>query len=278
MEEDSTPVASTDDDLDLSGEDSRDDADDTTADSGDDSGTDDSNDDDGSDDNAPSGADDKSGDDEKSTDKSTDKKPPAFDKDLDKWAEERGYGSLETDKERRLAQDARNSQRDFSKRSEANKAAQKLADNVADSAKPDATDDDADPLAKDVARLSNELNEERQNRRLTEFFVARSDSGNPVTQEEADVMGDYLKKVAETDGKAGVNFLIKDISRWHSLTQAEMGDDKSVNADEIAEKARKEERERIAKNSNAAGPTRSAKVTTPKKEVDALEKLWKDDD
>lgn len=258
--------------LDLSGEDSRDDSVDTSADTTDDDASD------STDDSGPSGTDDKSGDDDKSTtDKASSDKTPAFDKDLDNWMEDRGYGKPENDKERRIAQDARNSQRDFSKRSEAAAAAKKIADNVTETAKVEVNnDDDADPLAKEVASLRSELTSEKQNRQISEYVYAMSESGKPVTMAESDAMGELLAKTLKEDGKAGVDFLLKNIPRWHRLAAMDLGTDK-VDTDAISEKARNEERARVEKITNAGAPNRAAKTNSPAKPEDELTKIWKDD-
>jgi len=277
MEEDSTPEAQnidtggSSDDFDLSAEDhSQDSSDDTSADSSDD---DSSN---TNDDNAPSDSeDDSANDDKKSKTEDSADKAPTFDKDLDKWAEDRGYGPLENDKERRIAQDARNSQRDFSKRAEASAQAKKLADNINQTAKEE-IEDDADPLAKDVAQLKADLMTERQNRQVSEFVFSMSEAGTPVTVEESDAMGELLAETLKTDGKAGVDFLIKNIPRWHKLAKLELGIGQP-DTDEISTKARQEERERIKKETNAAGPNRSAKSNAPVKGKDELTKIWEDD-
>ena len=272
MEEDSTPVVGAEDDgLDLSGEDSQDTSTEDAADSGDD----DSSSDDTTDDNAPSDADDKSGDDDTSKESKSSDKAPAFDKDLDTWMEERGYGKPENDRERRIAQDARNSQRDFSKRSEANAAAKKLADNITKTAKEE-VGDDLDPLAKDVANLKQELMTERQNRHLTEFVVGQIERGDPITEAETDAMGKLLAETAEKQGKAGVDFLTGDMDAWLYLARRNLGSDKA-DPNAISEKAKQEERNRIAKEQKAAGPNRSAKTQTPVKQESELEQIWKDD-
>lgn len=275
MDKVSTPEEpDVDDGLDLSGEDSRDDAVDTSADTTDD----DANSNEGDDDNGPSGTDDESGDDDKSTtDKASSDKTPAFDKDLDKWMEDRGYDKPENDKERRLAQDTRNSQRDFSKRSEAAASAKKIADNVTDTAKEEVdNDDDADPMAKRLATVEASLTTERQNRQISEFVYAMSEAGKPVTMAESDAMGELLAKTLKEDGKAGVDFLLKNIPRWHKLAAMDIGTD-SVDTDAVSDKARKEERARIQKETNAGGPHKSAKNNAPVKGKDELTKIWEDD-
>lgn len=270
MGEVSTPDADDNDDLDLSGEDSRNDIDDTSADTGDveDQGSED--------DNAPSDAEADSSDDDKSTTENDDaEKAPVFDKDLDAWAEKRGYGKLDTDKERRIAQDARNSQADFTRRREAAaKLSKAAADSTADKSKDD---DDADPLAKEVGELRTELRTERQNRQLSEFLISSSDAGTPVSTEEVEAMGEYLKKTHDTDGETGVNFLLKDINRWHKLASLDMDKGTEGDSSEISDKVRAEERARLAKKTAAAGPSRSAKTTQPAKAANEVEAIWKDD-
>lgn len=275
MEEDSTPDnAAVDDGLDLSGEDSRDDTVDTSADSGDDASSSDA----GDDDNAPSGADDKSGDDEKSTtDESDAKSAPALDKDIAEWAEKRGYGTDLNDRELKIAQDARNSQRSFSsRRSDAAEQAKKLADNVAEVAKDAAKDDDADPLAQRLSQVEARLMTSEQNRQLSDYVYGMSEAGTPVTMAESDAMGELLTQTAKEDGKAGADFLLKHISYWHQLAKNGLGTDR-VDTDSVAEKVRQEERARLEKANKAAGPNRSAKQVVPAKAKDEIKDIWEDD-
>lgn len=271
MEEDSTPEAAADDGLDLSGEDSQDADVDTSADSGDDDDTSDSD----TDDNAPSDADDESGDDDKSTTDKKTAKAPAFDKDIDAWAEKRGYGTDLTDRERRIAQDARNSQREVTKSAEAKKAADKISE-AADKANPPAKDDKADPQTKRLDALERTLMTERDNRRISDYVTAMATTDTPVTEADVDAISNLLEKTLKTDGKAGVDFLLKDISRLHKLAQLDLGTDK-VDTEAVSEKAKKEERARIEKKTKAAGPSRSAKNTVTSKTKDEVADIWADD-
>ena len=227
-------------------------------------------------DNAPSDSEEDSADD-KEADGATDKDAPAFDKDLDSWAEKAGLGKLETDKERKLAQIARDNQREFSKRQASKAQADDLAKKAAEVSKTQ-DDDDEDPMVKRLNALDNELATERQNRKVSEFFGAMAEGKTPVTDEEAQTMSTLLEAAAKDSGKAGVDFLLNNISRWHKLAKLELSEQSdSSEVDEAAEKARLEERQRLAKISNSKSPAKSAKSINPAKQKDEVAAIWEDD-
>lgn len=226
-------------------------------------------------DNAPSDSEVDSAD--ETTEASTDKDAPAFDKDLDSWAEKAGLGALETDKERKLAQIARDNQRDFSRRAASKAQAESLAQKAADAKKTE-DDDDEDPMVKRLNSVESELASERQNRKVSEYFAAMSDSKTPVTDQEAETMSALLETAAKDSGKAGVDFLLNNLGRWHKLARLEIAEQSdSSEVDEAAEKARLEERERLAKISQSKSPTKSAKSTNPGKQKDEIAAIWEDD-
>jgi len=229
-------------------------------------------------DNAPSDSEDASADENKNSEAaSDDKDAPTFDKDLDSWAEKAGLGKLESDKERKLAQIARDNQRDFSKRQASKAQADDLAKKAADASKTQ-DDDDEDPMVKRLNSVENALATERQNRKVSEFFTAMAESKAPVSDEEAEVMSTLLESAAKDSGKAGVDFLLSNISRWHKLARLEISErSDSSETDEAAEKVRLEERQRLAKISNSKSPTKSAKTTTPAKQKDEVAAIWEDD-
>ena len=269
MEEDSTTDATgvDSDDFDLSAEDNITST--STADSSDTST-------DVDDDNAPSDADDTSDDDE-STDKSEAKDAPVLDKDLDDWAEKAGLGKPETERERRAVQIARDNQREFSRRQAAVKSAKQLETVVDETSKVGESDENDDPIMAKMNAIERQLAITDNNLRVSNFYNAMSEAGTPVSNEEAEVMGNLLKQTAETDGKAGVDFLLKDMSRWHKLAKLEMSNDNSDEVSEATEKARLEERQKLARKTQAKGPSTSAKNNAPAKQKDELSKIWEDD-
>lgn len=251
---------------------------DKTADTSDD---DDTSSTDDTDDNAPSDAvDDSTSDDKKSEeDKKTEEDAPAFDKDLDDWALKAGHGKLETDKERKLAQVARDSQRAFSR----GKAAEsKTADAIKTTSKTENQDDDT--RTDDQKRLDNiEANQESETyqRRNTEYFLAMSEAGTPVTEEEGEMMAKILTEAKEQGDDAMVKSLLNNSKRWHQLAKVEIsensGDSDSSKTDEDIEKARLEERKRLEKRGQASSPSQSAKTNTPAKQKDEVKAIWDDD-
>lgn len=207
--------------------------------------------------------------------KTDDKKTPAFDPDLDQWAEKTGHEKPENDRERKLLQDLRNSKREFTSKREAKKAAEALASTIKDSSKDSSkTDDDlaVDPLEKEVKEMRGELNAERATRLQSEYI-----SENNVTDEEVAVMGEILKEEAEKDPDS-FKYLSdpRRMDKLHALVKQRMaaaGQDTS----EVVEKAKKEERERLAKISKSGAPNQSAKGTVNGSKKDPIKDIWDDD-
>lgn len=255
-------------DGDTAGNDSKDSTDDKrTADSSDDSTSDDAATD--TKDDADDSADDSG--------KKTAEKTPALDEDLEAWAKKKGYDKPDNDRERKLLQDLRNGERDFTRERQAKKTATDLDSAIKD-ATPEAAkaDDDGDPLEKDVAALKLELATERATRIRSEYF-----SANNPSDEEVTAMSEILKEKVDkaptpTAKRATVEYWTdpENIADWHDLAKIRVA--KGADTSEVAEKAKREERERLAKETNSGGPTRSAKSTTTAPKKNELEELWKD--
>ena len=209
-------------------------------------------------------------------DKDADSKTPPFDADLDDWAEKTGRGVPETDRERKLMQDIRNGQRDFSKSRTPKKNATEL-NKAIDKAKPDSKDDGdgLDPLEAKYDKLERDFQVERTTRLQSEYF-----SENKVTDEEVTVMGEILKEKADRGDMKAFEYLsdARSLDDLHDLVKIRMSKGDSVDTDGVVAKAREEERQRLAKASKSGGPSRSAKSTTPAAKKDELTALWESDD
>jgi hypothetical protein len=221
----------------------------------------------GDDDQPSKSDDDKSEDDKKSDDDADDKDAPAskFDDDLDEWAEKRGLGKLENDKERQIAQLARDNQRDTRKGMQADKAKIDVNRAIQD-AKPEPKkdgeeDDERDPAEIRAERAEEIALEERNLRLRSEYFTE-----NNISDEESNAMGEILKEKvdkAADDKKSDVYDYWtnpENLADWHSLAKARVSGNTDTSA--IEEKAAREERERIAKESNAKSPSRNASNRT----------------
>lgn len=284
--DDASATGGAEDDFDISAEDHS--QDDTPQDSPDDTqivAADDADKDAGADDTLPSSddADAATADDKTKADAAADD-TPAFDADLDEWAEKTGRGKPENDRERKLIQDIRNGQRDFSRSKDAKKTANDLDKVVADAdSKIDkGTDDDVlgDPLEKDVRTLAANLRDERTTRLRSEYF-----SENDVNDEQVTVMGEILNEKVDRATtpeakKAALEYWTDpaNIADWHDLALLRIAKNKPDATSQAAEKARADERERLAKISASSGPNRSAKSTVAAGKKDELTELWKSDD
>jgi len=190
-----------------------------------------------------------------------------FDDDLDEWAEKTGRAVPTTDSERKLLQEIRDGQREFSRTQEAKKAAAAVQDAMKDS-KPtdnkqdDEGDDDDDPLAKEVAELKRSNREERTARLQSEYF-----STHPVTPEESKVMGEILKEKVDKGGKTAYDYWTNpdNLEDWHALAKARISATTDTTA--IEQEAARKERERIAKEQQANGPSRNASTQQPKQKT-----------
>lgn len=259
--DDTNSAADKTDDFDLSGEDN---AGNDSQDSTDDSQTGDKADDLTSDDDST----------DKGTkgDKTAEAKTPAFDKDLDEWAEKKGYEKPENDRERKLFQELRNNEREFTRNRQTKKTADDLNKTIKDAAPKADADAIVDPLEKDVASLRSELNQERTTRLQSEYF-----SQNGVTADEVEVMGEILKEKAARGDMSAFNYLsdARNLGDLHDLVKIRM---QKTETSDVAEKAKQEERERIAKLSKSTSTSRSAKSTVPGNKTDELTELWSSDD
>lgn len=215
-----------------------------------------------------------------------------FDKDLDDWATKRGY-KLTDDSVRRIAQDARNAQRELRATQEANAVAAKLNSVLGDEpATPPAqnnTEADEHPedpyyfdpdaeLRKEFKEFQNWTKQQLETStglRLQSEFV----STNNVTEAESEAMVSLVKSEKEAGNLEAVRFLSdpKNLQTLYKLAKLEMAE--NANNDGVAEKVRAQERERLAKISQAGGPNRSSKstVTNDKKVDDIMIGLLADD-
>lgn len=204
-------------------------------------------------------------DDQKSKEGAKDDTPAKkFDTDLDEWAEKTGRRKPESDQEREDYQMIRDSQREYSRNK--SKDSQKEISKAIQDAKPDDNkaededDDDRDPIEKRQDAIEAQLAEERALRARSEYFTEKS-----VTEEESKVMGEILKEKVDKGGKAAYDYWTdpNNLEDWHTLAQARLAANKDTSV--IEQEAARKERERIAKESQANGGSRSAKVTQPAK-------------
>ena len=190
---------------------------------------------------------------------------PVLDQDIDAWAEKR-FGSKPTTDEQRIAyQEARNEQREYTKAQQAKReseTAKALSDEV-NNTRPelDNEDDDIDPLEKKVNDLQSKLDAQETTRLQSEFYLT-----NKVTEAESKVIVDVFKeKIAEAttvEDKRIAHQYWSNPSRLSGLLEiakariASGSDAVSLAAEESA----RQERERIAKESQANSPGRGAKM------------------
>jgi len=218
--------------------------DDTSA--GDDKSTDDKS---GADDTA---ADDKSG---------ADDTPASFDDDLDAWIEKRGLPAPADEAQKQKYQDLRNEQREFTREQQAKKDADALGDELsktkADLKGDEDDEDEDDELAKDVKALKEDRDNERNLRLQSEFYVS-----NKVSDAEHKAILEVIKeKVARPTSKEDK---LKALDFWGNPNQLPDLLDiararvSKTDVDAVADEAARQERERIAKESNATGPGRNA--------------------
>lgn len=191
---------------------------------------------------------------------------PKFDDDLDSWIEGQKLAKPESDEQKQAYQDLRNGQREFTREQQAKREAadaKALGDEI-DKAKTDNSEDDEeieDPLEKDVKSLKDDLRAERTTRLQSEFYTT-----NKVTAEEhqqiLSIMKEKFAKPATVEGKKAA------IDYWGStdalpdlleIAQARVSKGASST---VADEAAQAERERIAKESEANSPGRSATVTS----------------
>lgn len=200
------------------------------------------------------------------------------DDDLDQWAEKSGLGKLETDKERKLAQIARDNKREFHSKTQSKQAAADVDKTIAevDPNKSKTKTDFDDPLERKVADLEAANREERELRQRSEYFAE-----NKVTPEESTAMQAILKekvdKAPDHKKEAVFNFLSDpdNLAEWHEMAKARLA---TGTGDDVADAVREEERERLAKLSQTKSPERSATSTVPKGQKSDDERrneMWK---
>lgn len=202
-----------------------------------------------------------------------------FDEDLDDWAEKRGFPKAESEEQKKSYQDLRDSQRDYTREQQAKKA-QADVEKAAKDVKPDAVEDEED--YRDEAeiradRVEKMIAEERALRLRSEYF-----RDNDLTSEESNAMGEILKEKVEKapdDKKEAVYDYWTDpenIEDWHLLAKAKVSATTDTSA--IEEKARKEERARIAKESQASGANKSAGKAPMNEDKDVIGDILSSDD
>jgi hypothetical protein len=218
--------------------------------------------------NAAAGGDDKSK--PKAGESDADKDTPApFDTDLDDWIEKKGLAKPENDEQKRAYQDFRNSQREFTRAQQAKKDSDGLHDAVKgakDDLKPKDGDDDDDERTDEQKRLDAleaDRNNERTMRLQSEFYTE-----NKVSSDEHKTILEVLKEKID---KAPTNAAkLKALDYWGSpealpdlldIAKARLA--KATDTSDVADKAAQEERARIARESNAHSPSRSAKNNNP---------------
>lgn len=204
--------------------------------------------------------------DTKTTDK-TDDAPatPTLDDDLDDWIVKRGLKVPETEAEKVSLQELRNDQREFTKSRQSDaaaKAAKELGDEIHKN-KPEAKsddDDDLDPLEKRQKKLEDDFEADKTTRAQGDFY-----RDNSITAEspEHKAMLDIFRE--ETSKGDTVEEKTADLDYWSNpkrlplllqLAKARIAGSTDTNA--IADKAAREERERIAKESESKSPGRAA--------------------
>lgn len=211
-------------------------------------------------------------DDNKSTDdKGSDNDAPAsqFDEDLDDWIEKNNRPKPETDEQRQVLQDLRNSQREFTRAQQAKKGSDELAETVKtakeeNKGESEDEDDEDDPLAKDVKALKADRDYERTTRIQSEFYQTNkiNEQDNPGLNQ---AILDVFKE--ETSRAESVEERQRDVEYWSHparlglllrLGKARLAETASST---VADEAAREERERIARESQAKSPGRAATST-----------------
>lgn len=211
-------------------------------------------------------------DDKKSTTDTSDKKDdtPAsqFDEDLGDWITKRGLPEPTDDAQKQKYQDLRNEQREFTRSQQEKRAAddakelgKAVNDAKADQDSDDDDDEGLDPLEKRVKQNEDALAEERVTRQQSEFY--RSNSVTPEQHKEIlSVMKEKFAAPTTPEGKK------RAVELWSSpealpdlldLAKARLG---SAEKATIADEAAQQEREKIARESQAKSPGRSASQHT----------------
>lgn len=186
-----------------------------------------------------------------------------FDDDLDEWAEKTGRVKPESDRERELYQEIRDGQREYSRSKQ--KESQDSLDKAIKDSKPTADnkqddDDERDPVERRQDALEARLAESEAKNARSEYFNEFN-----VTEQESKVMGEILKEKVDKGGKAAFDYWTNpdQLADWHALAKARLTTTQDTSV--IAEEAARKERERIAKESQANGASRSASTTQTQK-------------
>jgi hypothetical protein len=216
--------------------------------------------------------DDSAGGDKSTDDSGDDKAPTTFDTDLDDWAEKRNGAKPTTDVERQALQELRDKQREYTRNQQSKDANKEISKSIKDVKLPDGADQDddtfEDPVTKRQDAIEAQLAEERNLRVRSEYFT---DKG--VTMEESKVMGEILKEKVAKGGKSALDYWTNpdNLEDWHSLAQARLM--KSTDNSAVADAAAQKERERIAKESKANGPSRNASTTSTSDKSEEAKRL-----
>jgi hypothetical protein len=213
--------------------------------------------------------------DDTKSDEGKDAPASTFDEDIDEWVEKRGLPKPETDEQKQEYQNLRNSQREFTREQQAKKDAGALGKAVEDAKAENTTtdndDENEDPLEKRMAELEAERATERTTRLQSEFYTE-----NKVTSEEGqtilEIFTEKVNRPTTIDGKkAALDYWSSPEALPDLLDIAKARLKNSDDSSSVADEAAREERERIAKESNASSTGRSAKnvQTTEKSAEDA---------
>lgn len=210
------------------------------------------------------------GDKSKETTTKTDDAPatPKLDDDLDDWIVGRGLKVPEDEAEKLKFQELRNEQREFTKSRQADaaaKAAKELGDEIHKNKPEDKSDDeDLDPLEKRQKKLEDDFEADKTTRAQGDFY---RDNNITADSPEHKALLDIFRE--ETSKGDTVEEKKADLDYWSnpkrlplllSLAKARIAG--STDTDAIAEKAAREERERIAKESESNSPGRASKDNT----------------
>lgn len=208
-----------------------------------------------------------------SADQKTEDKTPAFDDDLDAWAEKTGHDKPETERERRLLQDLRDSKREFTRERQTKKTAD-LQKAIKEATPEPTADDVVDPLEKEVQRLAAQVEEQRTTQMQKDFFREHG-----ITDDEVAIMGEILKDKATQGNMKAFEALAdpENLGDLYDLMKIRLSKE-GTDTSEVIEKAKKEERERLAKESKSGGPNRSAKSAVSAGKKDELTEMWLADD
>lgn len=188
-----------------------------------------------------------------------------FDDDLDDWAEKTGRPKPESDRERELYQEIRDGQREYSRSKQAKDANNDVNKAIQEAKPADESQEEDEDLEDPGERAERMIQEERNLRLRSEYFNEKS-----VSTEESKIMGDILKEKVDRAKtpeakKAAYDYWTNpdNLEDWHALAKARIS--ASTDTTAIEQEAARKERERIAKEHQAGGSSRSAKVTTPAK-------------